>query len=171
MSLFDDLKKIFLGPTLFRLDTILAARLVPLLYGTGLLALLLWAVTHLFATFGQNFGNGLWGLLEIIVWGALWLVALRIACEMVLIFFKAHETATEDASRDRVSSTLLEDIGDALHDIAQEAEAAAAEDDYITPATDPPPFRPDDGTPGAAGGGNESTRPMMRRTARRTPRL
>ena len=63
----DDLKRIFLGPTLFRLDTILSPRLVPVLYAAGLLALLLWAVGHLFATFGRNFGDGLWGLLEIAV--------------------------------------------------------------------------------------------------------
>ena len=29
----DDLKRIFLGPTLFRLDTLLSPRLVPVLYG------------------------------------------------------------------------------------------------------------------------------------------
>ncbi len=66
----DDLKRIFLGPTLFRLDTVLSPRLVPILYATGLAAILLWAVAHLFATFGSSFGNGLWGLLEIVVFGA-----------------------------------------------------------------------------------------------------
>jgi hypothetical protein len=165
MPSLEDLKKIFMGSTLFRLDTILAARLVPILYGTGLAALLLWAVTHLFATFGQNFGNGLWGLLEILVWGTLGLVALRIVCEGVLVFFHAHEEATRSAAEDRVPSTLLEEIGDALHDIAEEA---AEEDDYITPATDPPPFPPEGGDPlsGTAG----PSRPL-RRTARRSPKL
>ena len=66
-----------MGPTLFRLDTILSPRLVPLLYVAGLGALLLWAVAHLFATFGTNFGNGLWGLLEIVVFGTLGLVVLQ----------------------------------------------------------------------------------------------
>ena len=67
----DDLRKIFLGRTLFRLDTVLSPRLVPILYASGLGALLLWAITHLFATFGRNFGDGLWGLLEIVVFGLL----------------------------------------------------------------------------------------------------
>ena len=50
----DDLKRIFLGPTLFRLDTILSPRLVPVLYLTGLAAILIWAVQHLFAAFGSR---------------------------------------------------------------------------------------------------------------------
>ena len=70
----DDLKRIFLGPTLFRLDTILSPRLVPVVYVTGLGAILIWAIKHLFATFGTNFGEGLWGLLEIAVFGAFMLV-------------------------------------------------------------------------------------------------
>ena len=90
----DDLRKIFLGTTLFRLDTVLGARLVPILYATGLAALLVWAVIHLFATFGRNFGDGLWGLLEIAVFGLLWLVALRIVCEVLLVFFKASGALT-----------------------------------------------------------------------------
>ncbi len=32
----DDLRRIFFGPTLFRLDTILSPRLIPVLYVTGL---------------------------------------------------------------------------------------------------------------------------------------
>ncbi len=155
----DDLKRIFLGPTLFRLDTILSPRLVPVLYSVGLASILLWAVTHLFATFGSNFGNGLWGLLEIIVFGALGLVILRIACEALLVFFETHREATENVSRTRISSTLLDEVRDAIHDIADD------EDDYISPATDVPPStpRPVDITPKAP------ARPAVRRTARRTP--
>ncbi|MBN9311347.1 DUF4282 domain-containing protein, partial [Devosia sp.] len=85
----DDLKKIFLSPTLFRLETILSPRLVPVLYATGLAALLLWSVGHLFASFGRNFGDGLWGILEIAVYGALFLLLLRVLCEVLLVFFKA----------------------------------------------------------------------------------
>src|SRR5688572_33280368 len=99
----DDLRKIFLGTTLFRLDTVLGARLVPILYATGLAALLLWAIIHLFATFGRNFGDGLWGLLEIGVFGLLGLVALRVACEVLLVFFKTHETATKTVALSRIS--------------------------------------------------------------------
>ena len=152
----DDLKRIFLGPTLFRLDTILSPRLVPVLYLTGLAAILIWAVQHLFATFGSSFGNGLWGLLEIVVFGAFMLVVLRAACETLLVYFKANEGAAESVSRTRISSTLLEDVREAIHDMADEDDQMDV-DDMITPATVPGPEM-------------EITPPRgPRRTARRTP--
>ncbi len=154
----DDLKRILLGPTLFRLDTILSPRLVPVLYLTGLAALLIWGVQHLFATFGSSFGNGLWGLLEIVVFGAFFLVVLRVVCEALLVFFKAHEDATDAVSRSRISSSLLDDVRDAISEIADE-EDDLDDDDLITPATVTPPNM-------------EITPPRgPRRTARRTPRL
>jgi hypothetical protein len=150
----DDLRRIFMGPTLFRLDTILSPRLVPVLYATGLASVLLWAVAHLFATFGSNFGNGLWGLLEIAVYGTLGLVGLRVVCEVLLVFFKAHEEAADAVNMSRISSSLLDDVRDAIHDIADEEE----DDSYITPATDPAPDLDIEITP-----------PKVRRTARRSP--
>ena len=153
----DDLKRIFLGPTLFRLDTILSPRLVPVVYVTGLGAILIWAIKHLFATFGTNFGEGLWGLLEIAVFGAFMLVVLRAACEALLVYFKAHEEAADTVSRTRISSTLLEDVRDAIHDIADDEDDVMDVDDLITPATVPAPDV-------------EITPPRgPRRTARRTP--
>ncbi|MDO8358610.1 MAG: DUF4282 domain-containing protein [Devosia sp.] len=146
----DDLKRIFVGPTLFRLDTILSPRLVPVFYVAGLATVLLWTVTHLFDTFGRNFGDGLWGLLEIIVYGGFGLLALRIACEALLVYFKVNEAATDSVSRARISSTLLEEVRDAIQDIAGDED----DDDLITPATVPAPDV-------------EVTPP--RRTARRTP--
>lgn len=149
----DDLKRIFMGPTLFRLDTVLSPRLVPVLYATGLATLLLWAVTHLFDTFGRNFGDGLWGLLEIVVYGTFGLVVLRVICEALLVWFKVNEVATDSVSRTRISSSLLEEVRDAIHDIADEEE----DDDLITPATVPAPDV-------------EITPPRgPRRTARRSP--
>jgi hypothetical protein len=130
----DDLRKIFFGTTMFRLDTILGSRLVPILYATGLAALLLWAVIHLFATFGRNFGDGLWGLLEIAVFGMLGLLALRLACEVLLVFFKAHETAARTVALSRISSSLADDVRDAISDIADETEV---EDDLPAAATTP----------------------------------
>ena len=142
----DDLKKIFLSPTLFRLDTILSPRLVPVLYGVGLLSLLLWAVGHLFMTFGRNFGDGLWGLLEIAVYGALGLIVLRVVCEVLLVFFKANETVTRTVSVSRLSGSLLDEVRDAIHDIADEADYTETEvEDEVTPS------------------------PPVRRTAKRTP--
>ena len=149
----DDLKRIFMGPTLFRLDTILSPRLVPVLYLTGLAAILIWAIKHLFAAFGVSFGEGLWGLLEIAIFGAFMLVVLRAACEALLVFFKANEVATDSVSRTRISSTLFDEVRDAIHDIADEQD----DEDLITPATDPAPDI-------------EITPPRgPRRTARRTP--
>jgi hypothetical protein len=135
----DDLRKIFLGSTLFRLDTILATRLVPILYASGLAALLLWAVTHLFATFGRTFGDGLWGLLEIVVFGLFWLVVLRLVCEGLLVFFKTHEAATRTVALSRMPGSLVEDVTEAISDIAAEEDDFAPEDE--TPEVPPTPVR------------------------------
>lgn len=146
--IMDDIKKILLSPVLFRLDTVLSPRLVPLLYATGMAAILLWAVIHLFATFSRTFGDGLWGLLEIAVFGALALLVLRVVCEMILVFFKSHETATRAVSLSRVHDDLLDDVREAIHDIA--ADEALDEND-AEDIIGPSPARP------------------ARRTARRSP--
>lgn len=150
---WDDLKRLFLSPTLFRLDAMLAPRLVPVVYFLGLIAILLWAVSHLFWTFGSNFGNGLWGLLEIVVFGLLWLVLLRIACEAVLVFFRAHDTEIRAMERTRLPSSLVDDLRDAIHDLAEE-------DEFPPPAEPPPGSGPLD--PPVRG-------PVVKRTAKRTP--
>lgn len=150
MTIWDDLKKLLSGPTLFRLDAILAARLVPIFYFLGLVAVGLWAVDHLFASFAYNFGQGLWGILEIIVYGPLWLLALRIICEVLLVFFKAHEASASAVGRTRGGSSLIDDVGEAIHDLASDDEGTAPS------ATDPAPF---------------AAQPMVRRTAKRTPVL
>jgi hypothetical protein len=160
----DDLKKIFLGPTLFRIDTILSPRLIPVLYATGLVALLLWAVTHLFATFGRNFGDGLWGLLEIAVFGLLGLLLLRVVCEVLLVFFKANETVARTVSLSRISTSLLDEVKDAISEIAED------EDDYVTPATEPAPQSTEPSTAVDVVPQMPPTgRPTVRRTAKRTP--
>jgi hypothetical protein len=158
----DDLKRILMGPTLFRLDTILSPRLVPVLYLLGLAALMLWAVIHLFDAFGRNFGDGLWGLLEIAVFGSFALVTLRIACEALLVFFQANAVATDRVSRTRVRSTLLDEVSDALRDIAEDEDEDddLGIDDLIMPATDPLPDS----------NNRRISEPVLRRrTARRTP--
>ena len=106
----DDLKRLFTRQTLFRLDAILSPRLVPILYALGLAGILLWAVSHLFWSFGFGFGNGLWGLLEIAVFGLLSLVGLRIASEALLVWFKAHEQSGETVNRSRYSASLLDEV-------------------------------------------------------------
>lgn len=155
----DDLKRILLSPTLFRLDTILAPRLVPLLYASGLAALLLWGVSHLFWTFGRSFGDGLWGLLEIVVFGILWLLILRIATEALAVFFKSHEAAVESLSRNRLPAPLLDDVADAIHDLADDVEPPVGEYEVPPSGTVPDyPLPPD-----------VPRRPQVNRTAKRTP--
>lgn len=162
---YDDLKKIFLGPTLFRVDTVLGQRLVPVLYATGLAGLLLWAVTHLFATFGRNFGDGLWGLLEIAVFGLLGLLLLRVLCEVLLVFFKANETVVKTVSISRISGSLLDEVKDAIADIADEDEGEG----YITPATEPAPPPAARTTAVDVPTKLPPGRPAVKRTAKRTP--
>lgn len=145
----DDLKKIFLSPTLFRLETILSPRLVPIFYALGLAALLLWAVIHLFATFGRNFGDGLWGLLEIAVFGLFALLALRIVCEVLLVFFKQHETVSKAVSLSLISSSLLDEVRDAIHDIAEDEPDPVNDEQIIRQVP--------------------ATRPAVKRSARRSP--
>jgi len=154
----DDLRRIFMGPTLFRLDTILSPRLVPVLYATGLGTLLLWAVTHLVSAFAGSFWDGLWSLLEILVYGAFGLALLRTVCEALLVWFKTNETAADSVSRTRISTSLLEEVRDAIHDMADEDDDEVLDvDDLITPATVPAPDV-------------EITPPRgPRRTERRTP--
>lgn len=166
----DDLRRLFLGPTLFRLDLILATRLVPIGYGVGLVAILVWAINHLFRTFGSGFGNGLWGLVEIAVFGLLALIVLRLACEALLVFFKAHEDATDELGAARAGSTLLEEVRDAIHDLADADSGTIEVSEPVhsapAPAARPvslsePVHRP--ATPG------RSPAAKPRRTARRTP--
>jgi len=144
----DDLKKIFLSPTLFRLETILSPRLVPVLYATGLASILLWAVGHLFFSFGRNFGDGLWGLLEIAVYGLLFLLLLRVVCEVLLVFFKANEGTTRAVSLSRVPASLIDEVKDAIHDIAEDAPYEDETSEGVEPTV---------------------TTPVVRRTAKRTP--
>jgi len=152
--IWDDLKRLLSGPTLFRLDTVLAPRLVPILYLTGMAGLLLWSISHVVWRFSTGFFDGIWGVLEIAVFGLLGLIALRTVCEMLLVFFKTHERSTEIVRETRVSRTLMEDVEEAIHDLAGDDE-----DDHITPATDPAPLMGDASAP---------RRPS--RSARRTPR-
>ena len=158
--IWNDLKKLLSGPTLFRLDAVLGARLVPILYFLGLVAIGLWAIDHLFASFAYNFGQGLWGILEIIIYGPLWLVALRILSDVLSVFFKANDASAAAVNRARGGNSLLEDVGDAIHDLAGDDDDAAA------PANDPTPMM----TSAAISEGG-ILRGSLRRTAKRTPPL
>ncbi|MDB5614881.1 MAG: hypothetical protein JWQ22_2534 [Devosia sp.] len=167
----DDLKRLFTRQTLFRLDAILSPKLVPILYALGLAAILLWAVSHLFWSFGFGFGTGLWGILEILAFGLLSFVGLRIACEALLVWFKTHEASGETVNRSRFSASLLDEVRDAIRDLAEEGSDDldyAEADEYITPATEPFPYAAPDAPRGpATTSGEVFAKP--RRTAKRTP--
>ena len=173
----DDLKRLFTRQTLFKLDAILSPKLVPILYALGLAAIVLWAISHLFLTFGSGFGNGLWGLLEIAVFGLLSLVVLRIVCEALLVYFKAHELTGESVNRSRYSASLLDEVREAIRDLAEEGEDAdyAEADEYITPATDPIPPHPVPPAPPASPAAPRAPSTTAgevfkpKRTAKRTP--
>lgn len=155
----DDLRRIFMGNTLLRLDTILSPRLVPVLYITGLAALLLWGVTHLVYAFAGSFWDGLWSLIEIVIYGSFGLVVLRTVCEALLVWFKSNEAAADSVSRTRITSSLLDEVRDAIHDIADGEDEDVDDADLISPATVPVP------------GGTDLPPRGPRRTARRTPRI
>lgn len=159
----DDLKRLFTRQTLFRLDSILSPKLVPILHVLGLGAILLWAISNIFWNFEFGFGTGLWGIVVTLVFGLFAWAGLRIACEVLLVFFKAHESTGETVARSRYSGSLLDEVRDAIRDLAEHGEPDYAEaDDYITPPTDAAPFIP----PQTAEVG-DSFKP--KRTAKRTP--
>lgn len=119
---FDDIKKLATGSVLFNLDRIIAPRIVTVLYLLGLAGILVWAINHFFYSFRFGFGNGLWGLLEIAVFGLLAFVVLRMVCEAVIVFFRAHSREAAEATHPRPSGSLLDDVRDALEDLADQEE-------------------------------------------------
>lgn len=148
----DDLQKLATSSMLFSLDRIIAPRLINIFYLLGLVAIVLWAISHLFFTFSFGFGTGLWGLLEIAVYGLLGFVVLRIACEAVIVFFKTHENAAKSASQPRPAATLIDEVRDAIEELAEEGDTPPPPAPKATkkPATPKKPAAP-------------------RRTAKRTP--
>lgn len=116
----ENLKKLATGNVLFNLNKIISPRLVTIIYLLGLAAILLWAVNHFFSTFRFGFGSGLWGLLEIAVFGLLAIIVLRVACEAVIVYFRAHATETEDYAPVRVNASLIDDVREAIEDLAEE---------------------------------------------------
>src|SRR4051794_9273748 len=118
----DDLKRIFTGRTLFRLDAILSPRIIPIIYAVGLLSLLLWAARYFVEAVSAGFWDGIWSLLEILVFGGLGVLVLRTACEALMVWFRANEETAESVSRARISTSLLEEVRDAIRDIADEED-------------------------------------------------
>ncbi|WP_051332150.1 DUF4282 domain-containing protein [Cucumibacter marinus] len=122
----DDLKKLSTSPTLFNLDRLIGPRIIKLFYLLGLGAIVLWAVSHLFATFGTSFGAGLWGLLEIAVFGLLAFVVLRLVCEGLIVFFRANAKVLDaETVQPQPQTSIFDDVRDALEELAEEEEEPA----------------------------------------------
>lgn len=133
----NDFKKLATGNVLFNLNRVISPTLVTILYFLGLAAVIVWAVAHFFSTFRFGFGSGLWGLLEIAVFGLLAVVVLRIVCEAVLVFFKTHVDEDEDYAPARSTGSLIDDVRDALEDLADAEDA-----DEVPSPNAPPPVAP-----------------------------
>jgi len=153
----DDIKKLATGSLLFSLDRIITPRMINILYLLGLAAISIWSINHLFATFSLGFGSGLWGLLEIAIFGLLGFVCLRVACEAIIVFFKANERAADAATQVRPTMSLIDEVRDAIEELADEDEATAAIE---------PPVKP---KPAAAKPASKSSRKPTTRTAKRSP--
>ncbi len=165
---FNPLRRLFSEKTLFNLDVPLARGLVPLAYGAGLFGVLLWALNHLFWRFGQGWGNGLWGLLEIAGFGLLLILALRILAEAALKLFANTSPQADAPARPRLTPSMLDEVRDAIQDLGE--DEAADTDDTPSPI-DPRPFRaaahtyPDVSDEAEE---DEERSPAIRRTARRS---
>lgn len=159
---FEDLKRLLTGPVLFTLESIISPRLVPMIFGLGLAAIGLWAIGHMVWAFSLSFSNGLWGLIEIAIYGPLALLLLRVLCEAIMIYFKANQTAAANLDRPSGNHTLMDEVGAAIRDLAGDDD----HDDYMAPATAIPP-----GVDMSGDASSLPQRPGIRRTARRSPKL
>lgn len=135
---FDDIKKLATGSVLFNLDRIIAPRIVTVFYFLGLAGILVWAINHFFYSFRFGFGNGLWGILEIVVFGLLAFVILRMVCEAVIVFFRVHSREAAQSTHPRASGSLLDVVRDAIEELADQEEEY---DDVETSDTGPAPSR------------------------------
>jgi len=137
---FEDIRKLATGTILFDLNRIIAPRIVTIVYLLGLAAIALWAINHFFLTFSFGFGSGLWGLLEILIFGLLAMMILRVACEAVIVYFKAHASEAEQVTQPRGSASLIDDVRDAIEDLAEQEPDFADDDpvDTVPPAASVP---------------------------------
>lgn len=132
----DDLKKLATSGTIFNLDRMIAPKIIKILYLLGLGAIGIWAIRHLFGTFAQSFGAGIWGLLEIGVIGLGAFVLLRILCETLLVFFKKNAEFITLDQPVRPAISIFDDVKDALEELAEDD---AAEPVVAQPAPAPKP--------------------------------
>ncbi len=126
------LQKLITGNVLFSLDRIITPKLVHILYLLGLFAIVLWAISHLFSTFSDGFGSGLWGLVEIAVFSLIGFVLLRIICEAIIVYFKANQQAVEESNLVKVPVSLIDEVKEAIEELAQDEPLYKIEDEIVS---------------------------------------
>jgi len=148
---FDDIKTLATSSLLFSLEKIITPKIIKILYLLGLVTIALKALSHLFATFSHSFGAGLWGLIEIAVFSLLAFVILRIICETVIVYFKSNADSLDEDSNIKPSKSLIEDVNDAILELATDEEEKT------------PPVK-------EATAASPTRKKPVKRTAKRTPR-
>ena len=116
----DDLKKLATSGTIFNLDRMIAPKIIKLLYLLGLGGIGLWSIRHLFGSFAESFGAGIWGILEIGIVGLGSFVLLRVICETLLVFFKKNKEHLTLELPARPAMSIFDDVKDALEELADD---------------------------------------------------
>jgi len=165
----DDISRIFSRSVLLGLDQIVSPRLIKVAYPLGLVAIALWAISHFVFTFSLGFGEGVWGLIEIVVYGLLYVIGLRVACELLLVFFREHAHSARPMGATQAHSSLIDEVRDAIEDLATEDEDGAAEAARAAsrPTPRPTPAAPPPAAVPAAAASRPAPKPRPR-TAKRT---
>ena len=178
---FEDFGKFLNRTLLLSLDRINGPGLVRMVYLLGLAVAAIWGLNHFFATFRTGFGDGLWGLLEIVVFGLFGLAMLRVVCEALIVYFEANKEAVATASRAERQTNLIDEVRDAIEQLSEDEKDAKA---LAALETAKPPAKP--AAPAKAGASAKTatakppatkasasrTGPAKRapRTARRSPK-
>lgn len=123
---FEEFGKILNRTLLLSMDRISGPRLVRFAYLLGLAVAVIWALDHFFATFRTGFGDGLWGILEIAVFGLFGLTLLRVVCEALIVYFEANKDAVQAASRSDAPTSLIDEVRDAIEQLGDEADFVSA---------------------------------------------
>lgn len=124
------------------LDRLGGKGLVKGFYTVGLVAIGLWVVDHFFMAFSGGFFAGIWGLVEIAVFGLFMLVALRLISEALIVHFTDHENAEQSAlTPATVPASLVDELRDAIEQLGGDDETEESEDSAppAEPAATPTP--------------------------------
>ena len=132
---FEEFGKFLNRTLLLSMDRISGPRLVRFAYILGLAVAAIWGLNHLFATFRAGFGDGLWGLLEVAMFGLFGITLLRVVCEALIVYFEANKDAMQTASRPEGQTSLIDEVRDAIEQLGdEEDDKAPARIEAETPA-------------------------------------